>query len=419
MLEALRNALRIPDLRKKILYTAALLAVARIGAYIPVPGVDAVGLAQQLGIDGGNVFGLLDLFSGGALGRFTLFALGISPYITASIIIQLLAIIIPKLEQIMKDDRKAMASYTRYGTVILALIQAFSTTLMARSWGVISNPSFFNLLVIVVSLVTGTIFLMWLGEKISENGIGNGISMLIFVNIVAEIPTNVINVSRAVGEGGISIFGLILYLVISVLVIASIVMVQEGQRRIPVQYAKRVVGRRMYGGQSTHIPLRVNQAGVIPVIFASSILTFPLTLAQFIPAISVVNRWIGYGTFGYNLLYVLMIVFFTYFYTAVTFDPQEVADNMKKNGGFIPGLRPGRPTSEYMERILARITLPGAIFLAIIAVMPFIVASVTRIPLNILHFGGTGLIIMVGVALDTMKQIEAHLLLRHYEGFLK
>ena len=419
MLEALRNALRIPDLRKKILYTAALLAVARIGAYIPVPGVDAVGLAQQLGIDGGNVFGLLDLFSGGALGRFTLFALGISPYITASIIIQLLAIIIPKLEQIMKDDRKAMASYTRYGTVILALIQAFSTTLMARSWGVISNPSFFNLLVIVVSLVTGTIFLMWLGEKISENGIGNGISMLIFVNIVAEIPTNVINVSRAVGEGGISIFGLILYLVISVLVIASIVMVQEGQRRIPVQYAKRVVGRKMYGGQSTHIPLRVNQAGVIPVIFASSILTFPLTLAQFIPAISVVNRWIGYGTFGYNLLYVLMIVFFTYFYTAVTFDPQEVADNMKKNGGFIPGLRPGRPTSEYMEKILARITLPGAIFLAIIAVMPFIVASVTRIPLNILHFGGTGLIIMVGVALDTMKQIEAHLLLRHYEGFLK
>lgn len=419
MLEALRNALRIPDLRKKILYTAALLAVARIGAYIPVPGVDAVGLAQQLGIDGGNVFGLLDLFSGGALGRFTLFALGISPYITASIIIQLLAIIIPKLEQIMKDDRKAMASYTRYGTVILALVQAFSTTIMARSWGVISNPSFFNMLVIIVSLVTGTIFLMWLGEKISENGIGNGISMLIFVNIVAEIPTNVINVSRAVGEGGISIFGLILYLVISVLVIASIVMVQEGQRRIPVQYAKRVVGRKMYGGQSTHIPLRVNQAGVIPVIFASSILTFPLTLAQFIPAISVVNRWIGYGTFGYNLLYVLMIVFFTYFYTAVTFDPQEVADNMKKNGGFIPGLRPGRPTSEYMEKILARITLPGAIFLAIIAVMPFIVASVTRIPLNILHFGGTGLIIMVGVALDTMKQIEAHLLLRHYEGFLK
>ncbi len=419
MLEALRNALRIPDLRKKILYTAALLAVARIGAFVPVPGVDAAGLAAQLGIDGGNVFGLLDLFSGGALGRFTLFALGISPYITASIIIQLLTIIIPKLEQMMKDDRKAMTNYTRYGTVLLALVQAFSTTVMARSWGVVTDPSFFNLLVIIVSLVTGTMFLMWLGEKISENGIGNGISMLIFVNIVAEIPTNVINVSRAMGEGGISIFGLILYLLISILVIAGIVMVQEGQRRIPVQYAKRVVGRKMYGGQSTHIPLRVNQAGVIPVIFASSILTFPLTLAQFIPAVSVVNRWIGYGTFGYNLLYVLMIVFFTYFYTAVTFNPQEVADNMKKNGGFIPGLRPGRPTSEYMERILTRITLPGAIFLAIIAVMPFVMASVTKIPQNILHFGGTGLIIMVGVALDTMKQIEAHLLLRHYEGFLK
>ncbi len=419
MLEALRNALRIPDLRRKILYTAALLAVARIGTYVPVPGVDAAGLAAQLGIDGGNVFGLLDLFSGGALGRFTLFALGISPYITASIIIQLLTIVIPKLEQTFKEDSKAMATYTRYGTVVLALVNAFSTTIMARSWGVVTNPSFLNLLVIVVSLVAGTMFLMWIGEKISENGIGNGISMLIFVNVVAEIPTNAINVTRAIGEGGINIFGLVLYLLISILVIAGIVMVQEGQRRIPVQYAKRVVGRKMYGGQSTHIPLRVNQAGVIPVIFASSILTFPLTLAQFIPAVNVIDKWIGYGSLGYNLLYVLMIVFFTYFYTAVTFNPQEVSDNMKKNGGFIPGMRPGRPTSEYLERVLTRITLPGAIFLAVIAVMPFIMAKVTRIPQNILHFGGTGLIIMVGVALDTMKQIEAHLLLRHYEGFLK
>ncbi|NLM68654.1 MAG: preprotein translocase subunit SecY [Firmicutes bacterium] len=418
MLEALRNAWRIPDLRRKIIYTAVLLAVARIGSYVPVPGVDAAGLAAQLGLDSGNIFGLLDLFSGGALGRFTLFSMGVGPYITASIIIQLLALVIPQLEQQIKDDPKASAKYTRYGTVVLALIQGFATTMMARNVGVIDNPTFFNLLLIIVSLVAGTSFLMWLGENISEKGIGNGISMLIFIGIVAEIPSNVRNVYLALQADAISIIGVIVYLVVAIALIAAIVMVQEGQRRIPVQYAKRIVGRKMYGGQSTHIPLRVNQAGVIPVIFASSILTFPLTLAQFIPAVNVINRWIGYGTFGYNFLYVVMIVFFTYFYTAVTFNPQEVADNMKKNGGFVPGLRPGRPTAEYMERVLSRITLPGAIFLALIAVMPFVISAVTRIPQQILSLGGTGLIIMVGVALDTMKQIESHLLLRHYEGFL-
>lgn len=418
MLEALRNAWRIPDLRRKILYTAVLLAVARIGAYVPVPGVDAVGLAEQLGLDSGNIFGLLDLFSGGALGRFTLFSMGVGPYITSSIIIQLLALVIPQLEQMVKEDQKASARLTRYGTVVLAFIQGFATTIMAKNWGVIENPSFFNLLLIILSLVAGTSFLMWLGEMISEKGIGNGISMLIFIGIVAEIPSNVRNVYLALQADAISIIGVIGYLAVSVALIAAIVLVQEGQRRIPVQYAKRVVGRKMYGGQSTHIPLRVNQAGVIPVIFASSILTFPLTLAQFIPAVNVINRWIGYGTIGYNLLYVVMIVFFTYFYTAVTFNPQEVADNMKKNGGFVPGLRPGRPTAEYMERVLTRITLPGAIFLAVIAVMPFVISAVTRIPQQILSLGGTGLIIMVGVALDTMKQIESHLLLRHYEGFL-
>lgn len=418
MLEALRNAWRIPDLRRKIIYTAVLLAVARIGSYVPVPGVDAAGLAAQLGLDSGNIFGLLDLFSGGALGRFTLFSMGVGPYITASIIIQLLALVIPQLEQQIKDDPKASAKYTRYGTVVLALIQGFATTMMARNVGVIDNPTFFNLLLIIVSLVAGTSFLMWLGENISEKGIGNGISMLIFIGIVAEIPSNVRNVYLALQADAISIIGVIVYLVVAIALIAAIVMVQEGQRRIPVQYAKRIVGRKMFGGQSTHIPLRVNQAGVIPVIFASSILTFPLTLAQFIPAVNVINRWIGYGTFGYNFLYVVMIVFFTYFYTAVTFNPQEVADNMKKNGGFVPGLRPGRPTAEYMERVLSRITLPGAIFLALIAVMPFVISAVTRIPQQILSLGGTGLIIMVGVALDTMKQIESHLLLRHYEGFL-
>jgi len=418
LLEGLKNALRIPDLRRKIVYTALLLVVARIGSYVPVPGVDATGLAAQLGLESGNIFGLLDLFSGGALGRFTLFALGVGPYITSSIIIQLLGLVIPKLEQLAKDDPKTLGQYTRYGTVVIALLQAFATTMMARNWGVITNPSFFNYVLILVSLVAGTSFLMWLGEQISEKGIGNGVSMLIFIGIVAEIPSNVRNVVWALQNDAISVIGLIVYLIVLVLIMAGVVLVQEGQRRIPVQYAKRVVGRRMYGGQSTHIPLRVNQAGVIPVIFASSILTFPLTLAQFIPAVSVVNRWIGYGTFGYNFLYVVLIIFFTYFYTAVTFNPQEVAENMKKNGGFIPGLRPGRPTSEYLERVLTRITLPGAIFLAIIAVMPFLLSLVTRIPENILHFGGTSIIIMVGVALDTMKQLESHLLLRHYEGFL-
>lgn len=422
MLDALRNSLKIPDLRRKILYTAAMLAVFRAGSFIPVPGVNATALAQQLGVDGGNIFGFLNLFTGGALGRFTVFALGVSPYITASIVIQLLTIVIPKLEELSKEGpegRRIITQYTRYATVVLALIQAFGTTMMAKNWGVTSNSSFFGLLLIMVTLTAGTSFLMWLGEKISEKGIGNGISLLIFVNIVAAMPGGAVNAVKAVGEGGLSIFSLILYLIIAVVVIAAVVMVTQGQRRVPVQYAKRVVGRKVYGGQSTHIPLKVNQAGVIPVIFASSVLTFPLTLAQFIPAVDVINRWIGYGTFGYNLLYVILVVFFTYFYTAVTFDPIEVATNMKKNGGYIPGLRPGKPTADYLDRVLSRITLPGAIFLAVIAVLPFVVAAVTKVPSNILYFGGTGLLIIVGVALDTMQQIEAHLLMRHYEGFLK
>jgi len=422
LLDALRNSLKIPDLRRKILYTAAMLAVFRAGSFIPVPGVNATALAQQLGVDGGNIFGFLNLFTGGALGRFTVFALGVSPYITASIVIQLLTIVIPKLEELSKEGpegRRIITQYTRYATVVLALIQAFGTTMMAKNWGVTSNSSFFGLLLIMVTLTAGTAFLMWLGEKISEKGIGNGISLLIFVNIVAAMPGGAVNAVKAVGEGGLSIFSLILYLIIAVVVIAAVVMVTQGQRRVPVQYAKRVVGRKVYGGQSTHIPLKVNQAGVIPVIFASSVLTFPLTLAQFIPAVDVINRWIGYGTFGYNLLYVILVVFFTYFYTAVTFDPIEVATNMKKNGGYIPGLRPGKPTADYLDRVLSRITLPGAIFLAVIAVLPFVVAAVTKVPSNILYFGGTGLLIIVGVALDTMQQIEAHLLMRHYEGFLK
>lgn len=414
--------MKIPDLRKKILYTAVMLAVFRVGSFVPVPGVNAAALAQQLGVDGGNLFGFLNLFTGGALARFTVFAQGVSPYITASIVMNLLTIVIPSLEALSKEGpegRKIIAQYTRYATVVLALIQAFGTTMMARTWGVTSNPTFFGLTLIMLTLTAGTMFTMWLGEKISEKGIGNGISLLIFVNIVAAMPTGALNALKAVGEGGLNIFSLIAYLLISIVVIAAVVMITQGERKVPVQYAKRVVGRKVYGGQSTHIPLKVNQAGVIPVIFASSVLTFPLTLAQFIPGISGINRWLGYGTFGYNMLFVLLVIFFTYFYTAVTFNPVEVATNLKKNGGYIPGLRPGKPTADYLDRILSRITLPGAFFLAGIAVLPFIVALVTRIPSNILHFGGTGLLIVVGVALDTMQQIEAHLLMRHYEGFLK
>lgn len=422
MLDALRNALRIGDLRRKLLYTAALLIVFRIGSFIPVPGVDAVALSESLGIGSGNIFGFLNMFTGGALGRFTIFAMGVNPYITASIILQLLTVVIPRLEEMAKEGvegRKKIQQYTRYGTVVLGLFQGWAITMLARNSGVLTETGPFSLLLILVTLTAGTSFLMWLGEKISENGIGNGISLIIFAGIIAELPVGVVQAIQSVGQGGVSLFSLIVLAVLAVVIIGAVIMVQEGQRRIPVQYAKRVVGRRMYGGQATHIPLRVNNAGVIPVIFASSILTFPLTVAQFIPSISpFVERWFGIGTTAYIIAYALMVIFFTYFYTAVTFNPVEVANNMRKNGGFIPGLRPGKPTSEYLDRILTRITLAGAIFLAVVAVLPYIVGGVVQIPLTFI-FGGTSVLIVVGVALDTMKQIEAHLLMRHYEGFIK
>lgn len=423
MLDALRNALRIGDLRRKILYTMGLLVVFRIGSFIPVPGVDAAGLAAALGVEGGNIFGFLNLFSGGALARFTIFALGVQPYITASIIMQLLTIVIPKLEELAKEGgegRKKIQEYTRYGTVVLGIVQGIGVTSLARSWGVLTDSSVFTFISIVATLTAGSTFLMWLGEKISENGIGNGISLLIFSGIVAGVPIGTYNVFQALGEGGINPFSLLFFLIAGLAVIVAIIMVQQGERRIPVQYAKRVVGRRMYGGQSTHIPMKVNQAGVIPVIFASSVLMFPLTLAQFVPSISdFVNRVIGYGTLGYNLLYFVMVIFFTYFYTAVTWNPVDVADNMRKYGGFIPGLRAGRPTAQYLDRVLSRLTMAGALFLGFIAVLPYVMAALTQMPTTFLYFGGTGLLIVVGVALDTMKQIEAQLLMRHYEGFLK
>lgn len=421
MIEAFRNVLSVGDLRKKLLFTAGMLLVFRIGTLIPVPGVDAGLLRQLLNVDQGSVFSMLNLFAGGALGRFAVLAMGVTPYITASIILQLLTAVVPSLEELKKDTegRKKIQEYTRYGTVVLGLIQGASLAMLANQYGVIANPSFGTMALIVITLTAGTTFLMWLGEQISEHGIGNGISLLIFAGIIGELPATLLTAGTMVGEGALSVFSVAAWLLLTILVVAGIIMVQEAQRRIPVQYARRQVGRRMVGGGTTHIPLKINQAGVIPVIFANSVLLFPLTIAQFVPALGWLERWIGINTPGYFILYVVMIIFFSYFYTAVTFNPTEVAENMKKNGGFIPGLRPGRPTSQYIDRVLARITLSGAIFLALVALSPHIVAAITRMPQQFQVFGGTGLIIIVGVALDTMKQIEAQLLMRHYEGFMR
>ena len=422
MIGALRASMRLEDLRAKLAYTVLMLAVFRVGSHVPVPGVDAVALAERFRTGGANIFGFLDLFAGGALTNFSIFAMSVTPYITASIIVQLLTIVIPAWEQMAKEGpegRRQLAQYTRYGTILLALVQASGVTALAQGFGVITSPGFFTFALIVVTLTAGTMLLMWIGEKISENGLGNGISLIIFAGIVARLPAGAVNVVRALGEGGISPLSLVLFGVLAVALVGAVILIQEAQRRIPVQHARRVVGRRMYGGQSTHIPLRLNQAGVIPIIFASSVLAFPLTVAQFVPGADLINRWLGFGTAVYNVLYVVLVIFFTFFYTAVTFNPRDVAENMKKYGGFIPGIRPGLPTAEFLDRILTRVTVVGALFLAFIAVLPYVMARVTGVPMGFITFGGTGLLIVVGVALDTLKQVEAHLLMRQYEGFLR
>ncbi|MCR4403423.1 MAG: preprotein translocase subunit SecY [Firmicutes bacterium] len=416
MLGALASAFRIPDLRKKILYTALLLAVFRIGSFIPVPGVNVARLIETYGET--SLFQFLDLFSGGALQRFTVFAMGVNPYITASIILQLLALVIPSLEELSKEGvegRRKIAQWTRYGTVVLGVIQALGITVGIR--GAVEDPGILPVLLIVVTLTAGTSFLMWLGEKISEHGLGNGISLIIFTGIIARLPAGAHTTAISIGRGGISPLNVVLFLVLGLASVVGVIWITLGARRIPVQYAKRVVGRRVYGGQTTHIPLRVNQAGVIPVILASSLLTFPLTIAQFVPRLAFLVDWLRGDSVSYMAIYAVLVVVFTYFYTAITFNVTEVANNMKKYGGFIPGLRPGRPTAEYLDRVLTRITLVGGLFLAVIAVLPNVMTSITR--LSTISFGGTALLIVVGVALDTMKQIEANLLMRQYEGFMK
>ncbi len=418
MLQALINAFKIKDLRRKMLFSLAMLVVFRVGAFIPVPGIDSSGLSSLL--DEGGLFDFIDMFAGGAFSNMTVFALSVSPYITASIIIQLLTVVFPYLEELAKEGiegRKKLQQITRYGTVLLALIQAFGVSIWLRGNNLLVDPSAFSISVIILTLTAGSMFLMWLGEQISEYGIGNGISLLIFAGIISRLPPSTIQTIKTIGAGGISIWNVAFFLILAVVVIAAVIMMQEGERRIPVQYAKRVRGRKVYGGQSTHIPLKVNMAGVIPVIFASSLLAFPITVSRFFPALRSVTKYFDYGTVLYLITYAIFVILFTYFYTAVQVNPMDMADNMKKYGGFIPGIRPGRSTAEYIDRIMARMTLVGALFLTVIALLPNILGSLTGI--RNIPMSGTGLLIVVGVALETLKQIEAQLIMRRYEGFMK
>ena len=425
--EGFGNIFKIPELKKRILYTFALLIVYRIGVHVPTPGIDAVALASFFARAKGTLLGLFDMFSGGALERLSVFALGIMPYISASIILQLLTVVIPHLERLSKEGehgRKKITQYTRYGTVLLSIIQGFGISVgleqMTSPGGapVVIHPGWEFRLMTVITLTAGTAFIMWLGEQITERGIGNGISLIIFAGIVARLPNAIANTFKLLSTGEMGIFLIIIMIVFMIAVVGCIIFVEQGQRRIPVQYAKRVVGRKMYGGQSTHLPLKINTSGVIPPIFASSIMMFPATIGSFIAIAWIQNvvSAITPGSFIYEVLFVGLIFFFCYFYTAITFNPDDVAENMKKHGGYIPGIRPGKRTADYIERVLTRITLGGAIYVSAVCVLPSILISKFNVPF---YFGGTALLIVVGVAIDTVSQIESHMLTRHYEGFLK
>ena len=427
MLKTVAQAWKVPEIRSKMIFTLLMLVVFRIGSNIPVPNINRSALAEMFTGDTG-LFDLFDLFSGGSFSNFTIFALSITPYITASIIVQLLSMAFPYFENLAKEGmegRKKMAQITRYLTIVLALIQAIGLTVGLFRKAVI-DTSAFSVIVVVLVLTAGTAFLMWLGEQINERGIGNGISLLIFGGIVARIPSGIRSVTTSVSDGGISVVTVIIFILLAILVTAGVVLIQEGQRKVPVQYAKRVVGRKMYGGQSTHIPIKVNQSGVIPIIFALSILQFPLTITYFLKQGNAFSEWVTKwlspsgdpGVWVYGILNVILIIFFTYFYTGVTFNPNEVANNMKANGGFIPGIRPGKATEDYLQKVMSRITIVGAIFLAVIATLPTII-SVLVPALKGIHFGGTSLLIAVGVALDTVRQLENQMLMRNYQGFLK
>jgi preprotein translocase subunit SecY len=451
VIEAIQNIFNVPDLRKRILFMLALLGVYRIGAHIPTPGIDSVALANFFSQASGTLFGFLDLFTGGNFRRLTIFALGIMPYITASIILQLLTVVWPYLEKLSKEGelgRRKITTYTRYLTVVLSAVQSAGIAIAFQRQGVVVNPGVGFILMTMLTLTTGTAFIMWLGEQITDRGIGNGMSLIIFAGIVVGLPRAIGDIYEKISTNEWSVLTLLVLVAVMIAVVAFIVLVERGQRRIPVQYAKRVVGRRVLGGQSTHLPLRVNTGGVIPVIFASSILTFPQTLG-----LAVRDNTTGFGRvlagitdalrFGeplYNVLYVLGIIFFAYFYTSIVFNPNEVADNMRKYGGFIPGIRPGKRTAEHVNSILTRITLVGGLYLALIAIIPeFMITGfhVQNIPfvgprldavlpqwitqgLRVnFYFGGTSLLIVVGVAMDTIQMVESQLIMRHYDGFLK
>ncbi|MBP1768387.1 MAG: secY [Candidatus Aminicenantes bacterium] len=451
MLDSIRNIFSIPELRRRVLFTLFLLAVYRIGAQIPNPGISADALAEFWQTQKGTIFGFIDLFSGRAMSRMTIFALGIMPYISASIILQLLQVVWPFLERLSKEGelgRKKITQYTRYGTLLICFIQAMGIGVYLQSLRspggarIVPNPGLGFQFLTVLTLTTGTIFVMWLGEQISERGIGNGISLIIFAGIVVDMPRGFLSIVSGLRTGNMDPLRLIFLIALMLAVIAIIVFVERGQRRIPVSYAKRVVGRKVYGGQSTHLPLRVNTGGVIPIIFAASIITIPQTIAQLIkiPVFQTISQQFNIGMPLYNLLYVSAIIFFTYFYVSIVFNPVDVADNLRKYGGFIPGIRPGKNTSDFIDTTLSRITLVGAVYLAAIAILPeFLITGfkVQSLPLigNFLdanlprwftqglnvdfYFGGTSILIVVGVAMDTMQQIEAQLVMRHYDGFMR
>jgi preprotein translocase subunit SecY len=427
LLGGLKNISKIPELQKRIIFTFLMLIVYRIGAHVTTPGIDTAALAAFFAQAKGSLLGLFDMFAGGALSNLSVFALGIMPYISASIILQLLTVAFPYLEKLSKEGeagRRKITQYTRYGTVILSIVQGFGIAIglenMAGPTGVsiVIDPGWAFRMMTVITLTAGTAFIMWVGEQITEKGIGNGISLIIFAGIVCRAPEAIISTFSLMSAGEMGIFAILILSVMMIAVVGVIVFVESGQRRIPVQYAKRIVGRKMYGGQTTHLPLKVNTAGVIPPIFASSIIMFPATIANFIPHpwMKAVADALVPGRIGYELLYVAFIVFFCYFYTAVTFNPVDVADNMKKYGGYVPGIRPGKKTAEYIDDVLTRLTFSGAIYVSAVCVLPSILIGYFNVPF---YFGGTALLIVVGVALDTAGQIETHLLTRQYEGFMK
>lgn len=427
MFEGFQNIFKIPELRKRVLFSLGMLAVYRVGCHIPTPGIDSQALAHFFKMAQGTLLGLFDMFSGGALEKLTVFALGIMPYISSSIIFQLLTVVVPAIEKLSKEGeagRKKIIQYTRYGTIVLSVVQAMGISIGLETMRgpagelVVPIPGWSFRVMTVITLTAGTAFIMWLGEQMSEKGIGNGISLIIFAGIVARIPTAIGNSFKLMNQNQLSLFALIFVLALMFVVVAAIVFVERGQRRIPIHYAKRVVGLQTFGSQTSHLPLKVNMAGVIPPIFASSIIMFPATVGNFInvPWVQQASKSLTPGNWAYNILYVAFIVFFCYFYTAVTFNPVDVAENVKKHGGYIPGKRPGKETSDFLDSVLTKLTFAGAIYISVICVLPSILIGKFNLPF---YFGGTALLIAVGVGMDTVSQIESHLITRNYEGFMK